>query len=141
MRRYRAQMAETPFAALEAGIPPAIWPKLDAAALNELDIRAEADVQGLNATVIVGGTGLRPEITFASVPQLPQDERGAEAHPAELADEPGAEHRQREEAEVLGHEEARRGLRTVELRAGLDHGVGVDQAQPVRHHRDGFTLP
>jgi translocation and assembly module TamB len=39
-----------------------------------LDIRAEADVQGLNATVIVGGTGLRPEITFASVPQLPQDE-------------------------------------------------------------------
>ena len=39
-----------------------------------LDIRAEADVQGLDATVIVGGTGLRPEITFASVPQLPQDE-------------------------------------------------------------------
>jgi translocation and assembly module TamB len=39
-----------------------------------LDIRAEADVQGLNATVVVGGTGLRPEITFASVPQLPQDE-------------------------------------------------------------------
>jgi translocation and assembly module TamB len=39
-----------------------------------LDIRAEADVQGLNATVLVGGTGLRPEITFASVPQLPQDE-------------------------------------------------------------------
>ena len=39
-----------------------------------LDIRAEASVQGLNATVIVGGTGLHPEITFASVPQLPQDE-------------------------------------------------------------------
>ena len=39
-----------------------------------LDIRAEANVQGLNATVIVGGTGLRPEISFASVPQLPQDE-------------------------------------------------------------------
>lgn len=39
-----------------------------------LDIRAEAQVQGLDATVIVGGTGLRPEITFASVPQLPQDE-------------------------------------------------------------------
>ena len=39
-----------------------------------LDIRAEANVQGLDATVIVGGTGLRPEITFASVPQLPQDE-------------------------------------------------------------------
>ena len=27
-----------------------------------------------DATVIVGGTGLKPEITFASVPQLPQDE-------------------------------------------------------------------
>ena len=40
----------------------------------QLDIRAEASVQGLNATVIVGGTGLHPEITFASVPQLPQDE-------------------------------------------------------------------
>lgn len=39
-----------------------------------LDIRAEAQVQGLDATVIVGGTGLKPEITFASVPQLPQDE-------------------------------------------------------------------
>ena len=40
----------------------------------QLDIRAEAQVQGLDATVIVGGTGLKPEITFASVPQLPQDE-------------------------------------------------------------------
>jgi translocation and assembly module TamB len=39
-----------------------------------LDIRAEAQVQGLDATVIVGGTGLKPEISFASVPQLPQDE-------------------------------------------------------------------
>lgn len=39
-----------------------------------LDIRAEANVQGLDATVIVGGTGLHPEIRFASVPQLPQDE-------------------------------------------------------------------
>jgi translocation and assembly module TamB len=39
-----------------------------------LDIRAEANVQGLNANVVVGGTGLHPEITFASVPQLPQDE-------------------------------------------------------------------
>ena len=39
-----------------------------------LDIRAEAQVQGLDASVIVGGTGLRPEIRFASVPQLPQDE-------------------------------------------------------------------
>jgi translocation and assembly module TamB len=40
----------------------------------QLDIRAEAQVQGLDASVIVTGTGLRPEIRFASVPQLPQDE-------------------------------------------------------------------
>jgi len=39
-----------------------------------LDIVAEARVQGLDANVRVGGTGLRPEITFASVPALPQDE-------------------------------------------------------------------
>ena len=39
-----------------------------------LDIRAEAQVQGLDASVLVGGTGLKPEIRFASVPQLPQDE-------------------------------------------------------------------
>ncbi len=39
-----------------------------------LDIRAEARVQGLDASVNVRGTGLKPEITFASVPQLPQDE-------------------------------------------------------------------
>jgi translocation and assembly module TamB len=39
-----------------------------------LDIRAEAQVQGLDASVIVTGTGLKPEIRFASVPQLPQDE-------------------------------------------------------------------
>ena len=39
-----------------------------------LDIRAEADVQGLNASVRVRGTGLKPEIQFASVPALPQDE-------------------------------------------------------------------
>ncbi len=39
-----------------------------------LDIRAEARIQGLDASVIVGGTGLKPEIRFASVPQLPQDE-------------------------------------------------------------------
>ena len=39
-----------------------------------LDIRAEARVQGLDAAVLVRGTGLRPEITFSSVPQLPQDE-------------------------------------------------------------------
>jgi translocation and assembly module TamB len=39
-----------------------------------LDIHAEAQVQGLDASVIVGGTGLKPEITFASNPPLPQDE-------------------------------------------------------------------
>jgi translocation and assembly module TamB len=39
-----------------------------------LDISASAQVQGLDARVIVGGTGLRPEITFASNPALPQDE-------------------------------------------------------------------
>ena len=40
----------------------------------QLDIRAEAQVQGLDASVLVRGTGLRPEITFASTPPLPQDE-------------------------------------------------------------------
>ncbi|HVM21725.1 MAG TPA: translocation/assembly module TamB domain-containing protein [Sphingomicrobium sp.] len=39
-----------------------------------LDIHAEAQVQGLDASVSVGGTGLKPEITFASSPPLPQDE-------------------------------------------------------------------
>jgi translocation and assembly module TamB len=39
-----------------------------------LDIRAEAQVQGLDASVLVRGTGLKPEIAFASTPQLPQDE-------------------------------------------------------------------
>ncbi len=39
-----------------------------------LDIHAEATVQGLDATVMVGGTGLKPEITFASSPPMPQDE-------------------------------------------------------------------
>ena len=40
----------------------------------QLDIHAEAQVQGLDASVRVQGTGLRPEIAFASVPALPQDE-------------------------------------------------------------------
>ena len=40
----------------------------------QLDIHAQAQVQGLDASVIVQGTGLRPEITFASTPPLPQDE-------------------------------------------------------------------
>jgi translocation and assembly module TamB len=39
-----------------------------------LDIVAAGDTQGLSATIRVGGTGLRPEISFASVPALPQDE-------------------------------------------------------------------
>ena len=39
-----------------------------------LDIHAEASVQGLNAAVNVQGTGLKPEITFASTPAMPQDE-------------------------------------------------------------------
>jgi translocation and assembly module TamB len=39
-----------------------------------LDIHAQAAVQGLDASVIVQGTGLKPEITFASSPPLPQDE-------------------------------------------------------------------
>jgi translocation and assembly module TamB len=39
-----------------------------------LDIHASAAVQGLDASVIVRGTGLKPEITFASTPPLPQDE-------------------------------------------------------------------
>jgi translocation and assembly module TamB len=40
----------------------------------QLDIHAQADVQGLSATVTVAGSGLKPEITFASVPAMPQDE-------------------------------------------------------------------
>jgi translocation and assembly module TamB len=39
-----------------------------------LDINAEADVSDLSATIHVGGTGLKPDITFTSVPALPQDE-------------------------------------------------------------------
>lgn len=39
-----------------------------------LDIAAEAEVRGLDASVRVTGTGLKPEISFTSVPQLPQDE-------------------------------------------------------------------
>ncbi|MGZ2411725.1 translocation and assembly module TamB [Sphingomonas sp. F9_3S_D5_B_2] len=40
----------------------------------QLDIHAQAQMQGMDASVIVGGTGLKPEITFASSPPLPQDE-------------------------------------------------------------------
>jgi translocation and assembly module TamB len=39
-----------------------------------LDISAEADVSDLSATIHVGGTGLKPDISFTSVPALPQDE-------------------------------------------------------------------
>ncbi|WOE74587.1 translocation/assembly module TamB domain-containing protein [Alterisphingorhabdus coralli] len=39
-----------------------------------LDIEANANLQGLSATINVRGTGQRPEITFNSVPALPEDE-------------------------------------------------------------------
>jgi len=39
-----------------------------------LDIVAEAKVTGLSATIRVGGTGQKPEISFASIPALPEDE-------------------------------------------------------------------
>lgn len=39
-----------------------------------LDIQANADTQGLNATIRVTGTALKPEIGFTSVPALPEDE-------------------------------------------------------------------
>ena len=39
-----------------------------------VDIVAAANVQGVTATITIGGTGLRPEITFSSVPALPEDE-------------------------------------------------------------------
>lgn len=39
-----------------------------------LDIVAESDVQGLNATIRVTGTGLKPDIAFTSIPAMPEDE-------------------------------------------------------------------
>lgn len=39
-----------------------------------LDIQANANTQGLNATIRVTGTALKPEIGFSSVPALPEDE-------------------------------------------------------------------
>ena len=39
-----------------------------------LDIDAEADVSDLKAMIHVGGTGLKPDISFTSIPALPQDE-------------------------------------------------------------------
>lgn len=39
-----------------------------------LDIVAQADADNLNASILVRGNALRPEISFASTPALPQDE-------------------------------------------------------------------
>jgi translocation and assembly module TamB len=39
-----------------------------------LDIVAQANIQSLNATIRVSGTGLKPEIDFTSIPALPEDE-------------------------------------------------------------------
>ncbi len=39
-----------------------------------LDIQANADTTGLNASIRVAGTALKPEISFTSVPALPEDE-------------------------------------------------------------------
>ncbi len=39
-----------------------------------LDITAVSDVSGLDATIKIAGTGQKPEITFSSVPALPEDE-------------------------------------------------------------------
>jgi translocation and assembly module TamB len=39
-----------------------------------LDIEAQANLTGLNATINVAGSGNRPEIAFNSIPALPEDE-------------------------------------------------------------------
>jgi translocation and assembly module TamB len=39
-----------------------------------LDILAQGNTQGLNASIRVTGTGLRPDVSFSSVPALPQEE-------------------------------------------------------------------
>ncbi len=39
-----------------------------------IDIAAEARVQGLTATLRIGGTAQQPEIAFSSIPALPEDE-------------------------------------------------------------------
>ncbi|MFD1951640.1 translocation/assembly module TamB domain-containing protein [Sphingomonas arantia] len=39
-----------------------------------LDIVANANIQGLSASIRVSGTGLRPQVDFSSVPALPEDE-------------------------------------------------------------------
>lgn len=39
-----------------------------------LDIAAVSDMSGLDATISIAGTGQKPEISFSSVPALPEDE-------------------------------------------------------------------
>ncbi|KKC27454.1 translocation/assembly module TamB domain-containing protein, partial [Sphingomonas sp. SRS2] len=39
-----------------------------------LDIQAKANLNGVNATITVSGTGQKPEISFTSIPALPEDE-------------------------------------------------------------------
>ena len=39
-----------------------------------LDITAKANLNGVSATIAVGGTGQKPEISFTSIPALPEDE-------------------------------------------------------------------
>jgi len=46
----------------------------DVPANPALDIEANADSTGLNATIRVTGTALKPEIAFTSTPALPEDE-------------------------------------------------------------------
>jgi translocation and assembly module TamB len=40
----------------------------------DLNIRANTTVEGVTATIVIGGTGTHPQITFTSTPTLPQDE-------------------------------------------------------------------
>jgi CMP/dCMP kinase len=53
------------YAALDAGIPPAAWPNLDAAALNELDIHAEVGGRGIE--FYLGGKNVTAEIRSPEV--------------------------------------------------------------------------
>jgi CMP/dCMP kinase len=53
------------YAALDAGIPPAMWPNLDAAALNELDIHAEVADHGVE--FYLGGKNVTSEIRSPEV--------------------------------------------------------------------------
>ena len=39
-----------------------------------LDVEAEADVNDINATILIQGTAFSPEISFSSVPALPEEE-------------------------------------------------------------------